>query len=214
MSGLSGLFDDGSGEARQFNREQLRFIRQLFGRPWQPAIGEGGRASIFGHLLEGYRRGLPEMQKAADVAGKGYQSAISSIGGAGIQARRDIADQTRQAVSATQQGAASRGLYSSSSAMQAGHQARYQGQRASGNLGAQLGGLFSQTHLAGSANYARVLEDLARFYTQKGRDIAGVGSNFAGIMSQYQAQPGVSPFQQFAGLLGQGLGAGIGVAAR
>lgn len=210
MGGLSGLFDDGSDEARRFNEKQLEFLRKLFGKPWQKAAGAGGKGTIFGHILEGYRRGLPEMQKAADTAGQGYQSAIAALGGAGVQARKDIADQTRQAVSATQQGAASRGLYGSSAAMQAGNQARYQGQRASGQLGAQLGGLFSQTHLAGSMNYARVLEDLARFYTQKGRDIGSAGSALAGFSGQFQAQPGVSLFQQIAPILGQAAGAAAG----
>lgn len=210
FSSMGGLFDTGADEAQKKNEELLKFIKMLYGKPWQKAAGAGGKASIFGHLLEGYRQGLPQMQAAADTAQQGYKSALAALGGAGVQARRDIADLTRQSVSATQQGAASRGLYNTSAAMQAGNQARYQGQRASGQLGAQLGGMFSQTHLQGSSNYAQALQNLAQFYSQKGRDMLGAGSSFASALGGFQFQPGTSPFQQIAPLLGTAAGFGLG----
>jgi hypothetical protein len=203
-----GLFDTGATEARHKNQEYLSLITKMFGRPWQRGLGKD--PTIFGHILEGYRQGLPVMQQAADTAKQGYQSAISSLGGQGQEAYRRIQDQTQQAVSATAQGAASSGLFNSSSRMQAANQARYQGQRATGALGEGLGRAYSQTHLAGSAQYSRALEDLAAFYTQKGRDVLGAGQAMGGLISRYQFQPGQSPFQQMAPVLGAGAGWALG----
>lgn len=202
MGFLSGLFDDGSKQARKLNIQNMDWIKGLYG-----GLGSTDPNTIFGALSASHKAATPYMSQAIGAARSGREDALQALSGAGAQAYQTIADQSQRAAAAARQGAVSRGLYSSTGGIQAENQARYQAQRAAGQMGVGLGQQAAGVHMAGSGREMSALQQLAAMHLQKGQLQAQMGAGLGGAMGQFQFQPGKSLMDQMAPILGAAAGA-------